>query len=94
MIACLRAARLCYPDDGASIFIELRRHHNIKRVGEAETALFSVTKRYSFMNGVVSVKNFSTINEARRYWVEQVAVLEDQGLRRNDPVIMGFHEED
>ena len=98
MIACLRSARFVLPDNSASVYIELRRLHNItaQSVDNSNRA-FLVTKRYSNLPNVMSRKLFEgsgALNEARSYWKHQMMILEDQGLRRCDDRIIGFHEED
>jgi len=87
MIACLRSARFIYPDDSASVFVELRRR------GAGNDKKFVVTRRFPRLQ-VIHNKSWDTINEARVHWDELVHELEDQGLRRCDSRIIGFHEED
>ena len=85
MVACLRSARFIYPDNSASIFVELRR------VQLGKEPKFLVSRRFdrNMLN-----KSFGTLPEARIYWRGEVAKLTDQGLRRCDSQIAGFHEED
>lgn len=98
MIACLRSARFSLPGDVASVYIELRRLHNISAPSaDNQNRCFLVTKRYSNLPNLISRKVFEGSGahiEARRYWKEQFVLLEDQGLRRCDDRIIGFHEED
>lgn len=91
MVSCLRSTRFTYPDRSATIFLDLRRSHNLD--GGCDAKQFIVTRRTTFGVRMISNKTFSTLNEARRYWTEQAMILEDQGLARMDYKIMGFHEE-
>mgnify|MGYP001569425685 FL=1 len=91
MLACLRSAQFTYPDDGGSILVELRRHHDIN--AQCDNKEFLVTKRFTRLPGVMIRKAFGTYAEATRYWDEQVAVVTDMGLARRDAKIIGFHEE-
>jgi hypothetical protein len=91
VIACLRSARFFYPDRSATIFVELRRHHDTNAI--ANNKEFIVTKRTSFGIKMIHNKSFGTIAEARRHWIEEVHQLEDHGLVRSDIPILGFHEE-
>ena len=85
MVACLRSARFVYADNSASISVDLRR------VQLGKEPKFLVSRRFgrNMLN-----KSFGTLPEARIYWKSEVAKLTDQGLRRCDPQITGFHEED
>jgi hypothetical protein len=89
MIACLRAARFQFPDDSASVFIELRRHGAGSMPGEKQ---FVVSERMPKVNMIRNI-NKGTYNEAVAEWSSLVQKWADLGLRRNDPIIMGFHEE-
>ena len=89
MVACLRSARFIYPDNSASIFVELRRIHDT--LASADNKTFVVTRR---LGQTMINKSFGTLSEARRWWTDQVTQLTDQGLRRVDSAILGFHEED
>ena len=91
MIACLRSNRFMYPDRSRSIFLELRRRHDIQ--AQRHNKQFSVMRRTNIPNIVVN-KNFDTIREARVYWIDQAKILTDQGLVPMDFRIVGFHEED
>lgn len=92
MIACLRSTRFIYPDRSAAVVLELRRHHDLK--GGLNAKQFIVTRRTSFGVKMIHNKRFQTLSEARRNWFAEAQVLEDQGLKREDCIIMGFHEED
>lgn len=92
MVSCLRSTRFTYPDRSATVFLDLRRNHNLD--GGCDAKQFIVTRRTTFGVRMISNKNFSTLNEARKYWIEQATILEDQGLHRMDYSIMNFHEED
>ena len=91
MIACLRSTRFMYPDRSRSIFLELRRLHDIKAAKNNKA--FVVMKRMSMPN-LITQKAFGTLREARTYWREQASILADEGLVSTDFRIAGFHEED
>lgn len=92
MIFCLRSSRFSFPDRSATIFLELRRKHNLK--GGLNAKQFVVTRRTNFGVKIISNKTYATLSEARKGWIAQAKTLEDQGLKREDFGIVGFHEED
>lgn len=91
MVACLRSTRFLYPDRSASVFLELRRQHDLQ--GGHNAKKFTVTRRANFGIKMIINKTFDTINEARRHWMTEASILEDQGLIRHDFFIANFHEE-
>jgi len=92
MIACLRSTRFMYPDRSASIFLDLRRLHNVERPRDVRNARrFIVTRRFG---KTVTNTGFDNLNEARDYWRIEAMKMTDQGLIRQDFHISGFHEED
>ena len=80
-----------YADRSASIVVELRRHHDTR--ADCDNKEFLVMKRFTRLPGALTTKSFGAYREATRYWDEEVAKLNDQGLQRRDSKIIGFHEE-
>ena len=95
MIACLRSQKFMYPDYSASVTVELRRLHDTDvQALDEDSKKFVVTRRFSRLPGSMVNKSFGTLTEARRWWLTQVHMLEDEGLIPFEVKIVGFHEED
>jgi hypothetical protein len=81
-----------YPDRSASIFLELRRLHNVKiRSADGNNRRFVVTRRFG--NNVINTR-FEQLKEARDFWRIEAMKMQDDGLKQHDFHIAGFHEED
>ena len=97
MIALLCSAQFRVGDDAPPIYVELRRHHDIKDLNGCDNKAFIVAKRFPPMHGCQSgqmfTKSFGTPAEGKREWDLQKRMLEDQGLKCVETVILGFHEE-
>ena len=95
MLVCLRSSRFMFPQNrDAPVFLGLRRMHNLDTPpGGRGGKKFVVTKLMPAVKVVVN-KGFGTLNEARRYFLEEASKLEDQGMDKFDFKISGFHEED
>jgi len=92
LIACLRSQKFWYLDRTACVTVELRRLHDTD--AQCDNKQFVVTKRFSGLPMAVVNKTFGTLPEARRWWMEQVTILEDQGLIPAETKFLGFREED
>lgn len=95
MVSLLRSARFVYQDGSASIRVDLRRHHDLASAGQGDqdTKRFVVTRMLMRNPRVLINKTFGTYPEACRDWDTKVKLLEDEGMRRADVPIVGFHDE-